>query len=388
MTEANNNANSFNSEFNLEFLGINENNQESREEASATASKFNLEQDNSPSNHASEQVLVQSNSQETEQSDSGEQKMNWQKVAHKLREYNRKLLKKVFRLEQELADIDNKFTKYVEKSRSSDVLVAQQEQEIRKYQEKTESFDRQIADHQAIIDQKEVMIISLSQQHELSQRQTAQLELEVQKYQEKTESFDRQMADCQAIIDQKEVIMSSLSKQHELSQQQAAQLERDCALLQENYNHRVYELTAKDKEIKELQNKFSQQQRAALQYQAELKRYQEQETIPAAIPIKEPVVAKQQNYSQSRTIKPWSTSVGSQTNVALPKTQSIPIAAKKTAPSEAVKTAAKIATWSASQVNEQRGSQKTKTKTNSQSSVKVKPKSLAAVDLPTFPRPV
>ena len=133
--------------------------------------------------------------------------MNWQKVAHKLREYNRKLLKKVFRLEQELADIDNKFSKYIEKSRSSDVLVANQEKELKKHQEQAESFERQLSTLKAAIDSKETDIANLSQQYKLSQQQTAQLE-------------------------------------------------RDCTLLQENYNHQTYELITKEQDIKELQGKI------------------------------------------------------------------------------------------------------------------------------------
>ncbi|MGD1919823.1 MAG: hypothetical protein ACFCAD_13585, partial [Pleurocapsa sp.] len=219
MTEANNNANSFNSESNLESFEAIEDRETKVETASETASETANESSYKHNNLSSDHIgdptqNCSSNAIELNQLD--DQKMNWQKVAHKLREYNRKLLKKVFRLEQELADVDNKFTKYVEKSRSSDVLVAQQEKEIRKYQEEAELFESQ-------------------------------------------------KADILAIIEQKEIAVNNLLEQYELSQQQTAQLERDCVLLQENYNHQVYELTTKDKEIKELQNKLSQQQRSALQ---------------------------------------------------------------------------------------------------------------------------
>ena len=72
------------------------------------------------------------NNSECENGGSSATKMNWQRVAHKLREYNRKLLKKVFRLEQELAEIDNKFNKYVEKSQNNDALLVQQAEGDRK----------------------------------------------------------------------------------------------------------------------------------------------------------------------------------------------------------------------------------------------------------------
>lgn len=375
MTEANNNANSSN-EFNFEAREMTNERENREEKASATGNEFNLKQNNLQLDRGRAQP------------ESGEQKMNWQKVAHKLREYNRKLLKKVFRLEQELADIDNKFTKYIEKSRSNDVLVAQQEEKIRKYQEQTESFDLVIAERQAIIEQKEIAIANLSQQQDLFQQQIAKLEQEIGESQGQIKSFDLVLEERQSIIDKQEIAISDLSEQRDLSQQQTAQLERDCALLQENYNHQVYQLTTKDKEIKELQNKLSQQQRATIQYKAELKRYEEQ-TKPAAS-TKEPKIPQRQSYSQHRTIKPWSTSVIPEKNIILPKAKSQSIAAKKTTSSETIKTAAQIATWSASQAQEKQNSTyKTTAKTTakSESSVKVKPKSLAAVDLPTFPRP-
>ena len=372
MTEANNNANSSN-EFNFEAREMTNERENREEKASATGNEFNLKQNN-----------LQLDRDRT-QPESGEQKMNWQKVAHKLREYNRKLLKKVFRLEQELADIDNKFTKYIEKSRSNDVLVAQQEEKIRKYQEQTESFDLVIAERQAIIEQKEIAIANLSQQQDLFQQQIAKLEQEIGESQGQIKSFDLVLEERQSIIDKQEIAISDLSEQRDLSQQQTAQLERECALLQESYNNRVYQLTTKDREIKELQSKLSQQQRATIQYKAELKRYEEQMT-PAAS-TKEQTIPKRQSYSQQKTIKPWSTSVVPEKNSILPKAKSQSIAARKTTSSETIKTAAQIATWSASQAQEKQNSTY-KTTSQSESSVKVKPKSLAAVDLPTFPRPV
>ena len=344
MTEANHNANSFNSELNLGLSKTEHDNlEDKRVEASAAENSSGLE-DNSLSVDSPPEAAVRQNcdSDSSITRSSDEQKMNWQKVAHKLREYNRKLLKKVFRLEQELADIDNKFSKYVEKSRSSDVLVAQQEKEIRQYREEAALFDSKQANLQIAIDQKEITIANLSQQYELSQQQTAQLE-------------------------------------------------RECALLQENYNDRVYELTTKDREIKDLQNKLNQQQRSALQYKAELQRYQEKlaastPTSTPTISIKEPVIPRRQSHSHQKTIAPWSTSNISETKITLlPKEKSQSIPARKTARSKAIETAAQIATWSASQPQE-KPSKTNPTTAKPRSSVRVKPKSLAAVDLPTFPR--
>ena len=350
MTEANNNANPLNFASDSESWKLENSKQKDKVEASSTANEFSYEDKKYSSDMDFEQAISQNhNLSEVEQGELCDRKMNWQKVAHKLREYNRKLLKKVFRLEQELADVENKFTKCVEKSKSSDILVAQQEQEIRKYQEEIELFDSQKVEFQEIIKQKEIAIANLYEQYELSQQQTAQLE-------------------------------------------------RDCALLQENYNHKLYELTTKDKEIRDIQNKLSQQQRSALQYKAELKRYQEQSTRANRstfnIPTKEPVIPKRKSHSNQssnqRTIQPWSTASVAETKITIPKAKASSIPTKKTNNTETVKTAAKIATWSASQTQESKvpKPKNSKISTSSQPSTKVKPKSLAAVDLPTFPRPV
>ena len=268
----------------------------------------------------------------TKNSASSMQKMNWQKIAHKLREYNRKLIKKVFRLEQELAEIENKFSKSVEKSQNSDLLLAQQAEEIKSYQEN---------------------LALLTQQLTSSQEQ----------------------------IDSQELIIQRISEQHELSQKQAAQLERECTLLQENCNQQAFELVIKERENQELQSQLNQQQQNALQREAELNRYQEAKTSR-----KEKATSGHQNYPHNRYIQPWSTSTISEPKIALPRNKPQAIKAEprdvKTS-SETIKTAAKIATWSALTVSNQ-NTDKSKTAKSSQSK---KPQSLAAIDLPTFPRP-
>lgn len=312
MSEANNNVTSFSSESNL-----------------------NLNQNHDL--HPQDNETAALESQNTSHT---EQKMNWQKVAHKLREYNRKLLKQVFRLEQELAEVNNQFEKYTEETRNSDVIVAQQESEIQEYQKQLASLKENLA---------------------VSQQESSQ----------------------------KETTINELSQNYKQSQQQAALLERDCTLLQESYSQKSYELIAKEKEAQDLQTKLNQQQRYALQYKAELKRYQEKPTIPP----KAPAVNTRQNNSQRRAIEPWSTSHTSESKIALPKTKVYSATSSQPTTKfnkskflETVNTAAEIATWSASQVKEKQV--KTNNQNKSKSSVGGKPKSLAAVDLPTFPRPM
>ncbi len=273
-----------------------------------------------------------------ENSTSPAQKMNWQRIAHKLREYNRKLLKKVFRLEQELAEIDNKFNKYVEKSQNSDLLLAHQAEEIKSYQEKFALLTQQLA---------------------ASQQQ----------------------------IDDQESIVQQIAKDHELAQKQAAQLERECTSLQEKYNNQTFELVAKEQQNQALQTQLDQQQQNALELEAKLNQYQ-----TAEISRKEKATSRHQNYPHNRYIQPWSTSTIPEQKIALPRNKPQPIVAKHKDlnTSETIKTAAQIAAWSATTISKKKTDQSqiaSTTAKSSKSSTSKKPQSLAAVDLPTFPRP-
>ncbi|MEL6928815.1 MAG: hypothetical protein AAFO95_09285 [Cyanobacteria bacterium J06600_6] len=261
-------------------------------------------------------------------------KMDWQRVAHKLREYNRKLLKKVFRLEQELAEIDNKFNKHVEKSENTDSLLVRQAEELEESQ--------------------------------------AKIALSIEK-----------LANAQQQLEERELVIKQISEQHELSQQQAAQLERECTLLQEKCNQQTFDIVTKEQENQALQSELDRQQHSALQQSAELKRYQEAELR------KEQAANRNQNYPHNRYIQPWSNSAIPEPKIALPKTKIQGATPKKTpvTPSSTVQTAAEIATWSASAESLQKIKKSTSPRQATKTKQIKKPQSLAAVDLPTFPRP-
>lgn len=259
-------------------------------------------------------------------SESSLQEMDWKKVAHKLREYNRKLLKQEFRLKQQLAEINNRFNKSVEKSQNSDLLMARQAEEIENYQE---------------------TIALLTQQLTSSQQQ----------------------------LDVKEATVEHLTEQYELSQQQTAQLERECTLLQEKYDHKAFELLAKEQQNQELQTQLSHLQHEALQREAELKRYQEAEAARKA------KASSHQNYPHNKYIQPWSTLSMAEPKIALPKAKSAK-APQIQKPAETIKTAAKIATWSTPIAS----GKQVESKTAAKSQGGKKPQSLAAVNLPSFPR--
>jgi chromosome segregation ATPase len=331
MNEANHNANSFDAE-SIFFQQTNpwEQQKEAREFVNEPTK---IDHNSWLENHLDQASTSAENNNTTdsEGSESLTGIMDWQRVAHKLREYNRKLLKKVFRLEQELAEIDNKFNKYVEKSQNSDLLLARQAEELENYQE--------------------------------------QVALLIQ-----------QLAGSQQQIDNQEVLIKQVSEQQEVSQQQAAQLERECTLLQEKYNQQSFELAAKEQASQELQNELNQQQHNILQQEAQLKRYQE------AASRKEKSVSRNQNYPHNRFIQPWSTSTIPEPKIALPKNKTPGTKAKKT--EETIKTAAEIATWSASVPARQKAEQSIASQAKVAPSTQgKKPQSLAAVDLPTFPRP-
>lgn len=326
MSEVNHNATSFDSESissqeSARAIGQNE----VTEKVSGT-----MVENKQLSPEQSHKASSQTNDHAKLDSESLPQAMDWKKVAHKLREYNRKLLKQEFRLKQELAEINNKFNKFVEKSQNSDSLLARQAEEIKNYQE---------------------TIALLTQQLTSSQQQ----------------------------LDAREPALEQLSKQYELSQKQTAQLERDCTLLQEKCDRQAFDLLAKEQESQELQIQLSQQQHNALQRETELKRYQEAEASR-----KEKASSRHQNYPHNKYIQPWSTSSIAEAKIALPKAKSKLAKANKIEnTAETIKTAAEIASWSASIAPQKQA----KTKTAAKSARVKKPQSLAAVDLPSFPRP-
>jgi uncharacterized protein (DUF3084 family) len=337
MNEANQNANLFNTDA---VFSHPSDRLEQQKEAKEFAGESSMIDNNSCFQHDPIQGSTPGDNN-TDNNSHGEDKefvtgiMDWQRVAHKLREYNRKLLKKVFRLEQELAEIDNKFNKYVEKSQSNDLLLARQAEELASYQEQVALLIQQLAGSQQQIETQELLIKEVSQRHEFSQQQTAQLE-------------------------------------------------RECTLLQEKYNQQSFELVTKEQETQELQNQLHQQHHSVLQQEAQLKRYQE------AASRKEKTVTSNQNYPHNRFIKPWSTATIPEPKIALPKNKSQATKVKKTA--EAIKTATEIATWSTTSIPRKTPqhasvSQPQIAKVNSSTNPSKKPQSLAAVDLPTFPRP-
>jgi hypothetical protein len=251
-----------------------------------------------------------------------QKKIDWHKLAHKLREHNRQLLKKVFKLEQEIIDTTNRLQEQIERSRSTDLLIAQQAEEINHHQE-----------------------------------EIARLVGELEKSQQENQS--------------QQILIESLSQQLETSQEQVAQLERECALLQENYNQKTHELLVKGQQTKELHARLHRQQRYTLQYKAALDQYLD---ISLANTTKESE-SKTTNPSyrlEPQPIKAWSLTEEQENQESKPKITNLPSSLPKPSNSETSK----------------KQSQESKSPSPAIASDKTdkKPKSLAAVKLPQFPR--
>ncbi|MDJ0717400.1 MAG: hypothetical protein QNJ54_24810 [Prochloraceae cyanobacterium] len=191
--------------------------------------------------------------QQTSDRDTKNNNIDWCAQAHKLRQRNRELLKTVVKLEQTIADSQEKLQSQVLRTRSTDNIVAQQTEQLNASQEQIESLNRELE----------------------AARQTAQ---------------------------RQQILIETLSKQLEASQEQVAQLERECALLQEDYNQQTQKVSETREQIHELHSRLQRQQRYTLQYKAALDRYLE---VPSPASLLIP---------KAQPIQPWSAQLNDEPN--------------------------------------------------------------------------
>ncbi len=161
---------------------------------------------------------------ESQSSCSTPKNIDWQKLAHKLREHNRKLLKRVFTLEQEVAEAENKCKEQDNQFLTNNLLVEQQAEKLNDHQE-----------------------------------EVARLLQEVENSQQK--------------LQEQQALAKNLAQQLEISQQETAKIERECATLQNSNNEKDYEIVVTNKQIQELQNKLDRQQQNTIKYRAALEKY-------------------------------------------------------------------------------------------------------------------
>ncbi|MEM9275314.1 MAG: hypothetical protein AAGA80_20470 [Cyanobacteria bacterium P01_F01_bin.143] len=161
---------------------------------------------------------------ESQSTSKTQKNIDWQKLAHKLREHNRKLLKRVFILEQEVVEAKNRGQEQDNQFVNNNLLIEQQTEKLNEHQEEVA--------------------------HLLQEVETVQQKLREQ--QALTKDFVQQL---------------------EISQQEAAKMERECTRLQDANNEKDYKLVATNKQINELQNRLDRQQQNTIKYRAALEKY-------------------------------------------------------------------------------------------------------------------
>ena len=258
---------------------------------------------------------------ESQSTCSTQKNIDWQKLAHKLREHNRKLLKRVFTLEQEVAEVQNRCKEQNNQFLKNNLLVEQQAEKLNEHQE-----------------------------------EVARLLQEVENSQQK--------------LQEQQALAKNLSQQLEISQQETAKIERECAKLQSSNQEKDCKIVATNKQIQELQNRLDHQQQNTIKYRAALEKYIStgdfpQQTVPSCslprINNSEPIKSWSETHNQSK--KPI---VSPDLAEFAEHSKTSPLIAKKDTTSK------NNSNWPAPEIA-------TVNKEN-------KPKSIAAVQLPRFPR--
>jgi chromosome segregation ATPase len=148
---------------------------------------------------------------------------DWSDRAYKLRDKNREFCKKIEKLEQALAEAKEESHKLQKRAENAEILIARQAEEMGNSQKR---FNQLLQ------------------------------ELEVVRQ----ESHNKQIS------------IERLSAKLEVSQEQTARIERECTNLQEAYHEQQYKLLETEQQAKELNARLHRQQRHALQYKTALER--------------------------------------------------------------------------------------------------------------------
>ncbi len=277
-------------------------------------------------------------------SESAQKKIDWHKLAHKLREHNRQLLKKIFKLEQEIAEVNNRLEEQIHRSQRTDLLIAQQAKELNREREE---------------------IARLVREREVSQQESQS----------------------------QQAFIENLSKQLKESQEQIAQLERECTFLQENCNKQTQELIVKEEQNKELHSRLHRQQSYTLQYKAALDQYL---NISSASNKNEPKLNEPSFRFETKPIQAWSIAL-EEKETSAPKASYLNLSTEKSADHLSSKSSKQESAVEHSQVRVSSKGSVAESRTQSKetnwpspaiatANADKKPKSLAAVDLPRFPR--
>lgn len=129
-----------------------------------------------------------------------EKEINLQKFAHKLREHNRKLLKKVFQLEQEIIESNQALEEQRKISQNHYLCVAKQAEKINQYQEENSELLQQLAADRQKNHSQKAMVANLNQQLESSQQKASKLEKDYAELQAVSHATNSELLDKQQQI--------------------------------------------------------------------------------------------------------------------------------------------------------------------------------------------
>jgi len=147
--------------------------------------------------------------------------VDWHSEAHKLRQHNRSLIKKIVQLEQNSKEDREALESQILRTRTGEVKIAQQTEELEAEREQLQHLSREI------------------------------------------DEFER-------TIQRQNVLIETLSKQLETTQEQIARIERESALIQEEYKQKTQKLVSTEKQVDELTARLHRQQRYTLELKAAL----------------------------------------------------------------------------------------------------------------------
>ncbi len=191
--------------------------------------------------------------------------VDWYGEAHKLRQHNRELIKKIVQLEQNIKEDREALESQILRTRTGEVKISQQIEEVEANREQIEYLSREI---------------------------------------EKFES----------LVQRKNILIETISKQLETSQEQIARVERECALIQEEKERQNQNFLETQRKVEELSARLHRQQRYTLEFKAALDQCLE---VPA--PNNSTLIPK------VNAIEPWSAKGDREEIPSSEQTESIPI---------------------------------------------------------------
>lgn len=122
-----------------------------------------------------------------------EKDIDWHKLAHKLREHNRKLFKQVFQLEQALIESNRTLVEQKEISQSQDLLAAKQAEKINHYQVEIDEILQKIESHEQASLKQKAVIETLTKELETSQQKVSELKAECTELMVYTEAKEQEL---------------------------------------------------------------------------------------------------------------------------------------------------------------------------------------------------